>query len=364
MTPALAGYRRVERRTRRRWAADLLGAGELEFRPRWRRSRVRFLGCKVSHADAHAVRERLLADGHSERAGGADVAVVNTCCVTHEARPEVAPGRVPRGARRTPACYVTGCARQPGRAIPSPACRRTSIVVASPQRGHARVSSPGTSARSAASRPTAARPRARVRQDPGRLQLLLQLLRRSRSCAARRAAAAPSAVLRRDPAPSGAGPREVVLTGINLGCFRDRAGRLHARAADPRGGRDRRACAGCVSRRSRSTTSTAELRRGAARDADGRSRHLHVPLQSGDDGVLRAMARPLHGSRPTSPLEPLGGLQPHHRRDRRLSGRGRARVRAHARRRTRGRHHEGARLPVLAAARDCDGRRRTRCRRP
>ena len=46
---------------------------------------VDFLGCKVSHADAQAVRERLLADGHEERGGGADVAVVNTCCVTHEA---------------------------------------------------------------------------------------------------------------------------------------------------------------------------------------------------------------------------------------------------------------------------------------
>ena len=46
---------------------------------------VDFLGCKVSHADAHALRERLLADGHAEHAGGADVAVINTCCVTHEA---------------------------------------------------------------------------------------------------------------------------------------------------------------------------------------------------------------------------------------------------------------------------------------
>ena len=46
---------------------------------------VRFLGCKVSHVDAQEIRERLLADGHSERDGDADVAVVNTCCVTHEA---------------------------------------------------------------------------------------------------------------------------------------------------------------------------------------------------------------------------------------------------------------------------------------
>ena len=45
---------------------------------------VRFLGCKVSHLDAQDVRARLLAEGHTERAVG-DVAIVNTCCVTHEA---------------------------------------------------------------------------------------------------------------------------------------------------------------------------------------------------------------------------------------------------------------------------------------
>ena len=69
---------------------------------------VRFLGCKVSHVDAHDVRERLLADGHAERDGGADVAIVNTCCVTHEAvsksRKEAA--RAARSHRRV---YVTGC---------------------------------------------------------------------------------------------------------------------------------------------------------------------------------------------------------------------------------------------------------------
>jgi len=48
---------------------------------------VEFLGCKVSHVDAHGIRERLLADGHVEVPAGveADVAVVNGCCVTNEA---------------------------------------------------------------------------------------------------------------------------------------------------------------------------------------------------------------------------------------------------------------------------------------
>ena len=58
---------------------------------------VGFLGCKVSHVDAHEIRERLLADGHAESPTAAEVAVVNTCCVTHEA---VAKSRKAAAARR------------------------------------------------------------------------------------------------------------------------------------------------------------------------------------------------------------------------------------------------------------------------
>jgi len=61
---------------------------------------IRFLGCKVSQTDAQEVRERLLADGYLERLPGeADVAVVNTCCVTHEA---VRKSRRSAAFRRTP----------------------------------------------------------------------------------------------------------------------------------------------------------------------------------------------------------------------------------------------------------------------
>src|SRR3954468_1507193 len=68
---------------------------------------VDFLGCKVSHTDAHAVRERLLADGHGECADG-DVAVLNTCCVTNEAvaKSRKQAARLARTHRRG---YVTGC---------------------------------------------------------------------------------------------------------------------------------------------------------------------------------------------------------------------------------------------------------------
>ena len=69
---------------------------------------VRFLGCKVSHTDAQEVRERLLADGHLEQPdGGADVAVVNTCCVTNEAVRKSRQAAA-RAARTHTRVYVTG----------------------------------------------------------------------------------------------------------------------------------------------------------------------------------------------------------------------------------------------------------------
>src|SRR6266404_6987335 len=69
--------------------------------------RVHFLGCKVSHADVHEVREALLRDGHSER-DDADVAVISTCCVTNEAlaKSRKAAARAARTHRRV---YLTGC---------------------------------------------------------------------------------------------------------------------------------------------------------------------------------------------------------------------------------------------------------------
>src|SRR5690242_13952739 len=74
---------------------------------------VRFLGCKVSHVDAHEVRERLLADGHVE-ADDAEIAVVNTCCVTNEAvaksREEAARAARANGRVYGPRCGATHAA--------------------------------------------------------------------------------------------------------------------------------------------------------------------------------------------------------------------------------------------------------------
>jgi threonylcarbamoyladenosine tRNA methylthiotransferase MtaB len=85
------------------------------------------------------------------------------------------------------------------------------------------------------------------------------------------------------------GHREVVLTGINLGCFRDRAKGYDL----PRLVRT----AGATPGLERLRLSSIEINHvsddlvRALRETPTVSRHLHVPLQSGDDGVLRAMRR-------------------------------------------------------------------------
>jgi threonylcarbamoyladenosine tRNA methylthiotransferase MtaB len=85
------------------------------------------------------------------------------------------------------------------------------------------------------------------------------------------------------------GHREVVLTGINLGCYRDRAGGYDL----PRLVRD----AGGTPGLARLRLSSIEVNHvgpalvAALRETPTVGRHLHVPLQSGDDGVLRDMGR-------------------------------------------------------------------------
>jgi threonylcarbamoyladenosine tRNA methylthiotransferase MtaB len=97
------------------------------------------------------------------------------------------------------------------------------------------------------------------------------------------------AVLREISLRVAQGHREVVLTGINLGCYRDRDGGYDL----PRLVRDAGATPGLDRLRLSSIeiNHVSEALIAALRDTQTVSRHLHVPLQSGDDGVLRAMGR-------------------------------------------------------------------------
>jgi len=247
---------------------------------------VRFLGCKVSHVDAHAVRERLLADGHTERGGGADVAVVNTCCVTHEAlsksRKEAA-----RAARTHPRVYVTGCGAN--LAADAFAGLPANVVVVARRSEE----TPGLIAGDvgpigcvqADARLDRVRAFVKV-QDGCSFSCAFCVIPLVRGASRSRSAAAVLAEIKRRVEQ---GHREVVLTGINLGCYRDRAAGYRL----PRLVRE----AGATPGLERLRLSSIEINHvddelaAALRATPTVSRHLHVPLQSGDDGVLRAMGR-------------------------------------------------------------------------
>jgi threonylcarbamoyladenosine tRNA methylthiotransferase MtaB len=100
------------------------------------------------------------------------------------------------------------------------------------------------------------------------------------------------------------GHPEIVLTGVNLGCFRDR----EAGYTLPRLVRE----VGTVPGVERLRLSSIEINHvtpdlvAALRETATVSAHLHVPLQSGDDRVLGAMGRRYTSAQFLAKLEPLG----------------------------------------------------------
>ena len=247
---------------------------------------VQFLGCKVSHLDAEGVRSALLRDGHEEREGSGDVAVVNTCCVTHEALRKSRQAAA-RAARSHARVYVTGCganlagdgfAGLPSNVVvvrrrseDTPAAVAADVGAIGCVRDDARLE----------------RTRAFVKIQDGcsfscRFCVIPLVRGRTRS----RRAGAVLAEIRKRVAQ---GHREVVLTGINLGLFRDREAGYRL----PRIVRE----AGAVPGLARLRLSSIEVNHvdqelvAALHETPAVGRHLHVPLQSGDDGVLSAMGR-------------------------------------------------------------------------
>jgi threonylcarbamoyladenosine tRNA methylthiotransferase MtaB len=247
---------------------------------------VRFLGCKVSHVDAQALRERLIADGHDELDGSADIAVVNTCCVTNEA---VAKSRqaAARAARTHGRVYVTGCgANLRGDAfgtVPD----NVSVVRGTPEETPALVARDVGPIGCVQADSRLDRVRAFVRvQDGCSFSCNFCVIPLVRGASRSRAA---DAVLAEVEKRVRQGHREVVLTGINLGCYRDRgAGYGLARLVRE---------AGAVAGLERLRLSSIEINHvnddlvAALRETPVVSRHLHVPLQSGDDAILEAMGR-------------------------------------------------------------------------
>src|SRR6266571_6632235 len=183
---------------------------------------VEFLGCKVSHADAHAVRERLLADGHEEHLGRAEVAVVNTCCVTHEAlrKSRHAAARAARTHRRV---YVTGCAAHLSADAFAGLPENVVVVAKRSEETAAAVAGDVGAIGCVQAEARLDRVRAFLKvQDGCSFSCNFCVIPLVRGGSRSRSAAAVLAEARRRVEQ---GHREIVLTGINLGCYRDRQAR-------------------------------------------------------------------------------------------------------------------------------------------
>ena len=322
--PRADGWRRLERRVPRR-----LGGGPARI-PAVTTFSVRFLGCKVSHVDAHAVRERLLADGHDERDGGADVAVVNTCCVTHEA---VAKSRkeAARAARTHRRVYVTGCgANLAGEAFAG-LPENVVVVARRSEETPAFVAGDVGAIGCVQADARLDRVRAFVKvQDGCSFSCNFCVIPLVRGASRSRRA---EAVLGRDRPPRRAGPPRGRPHGDQPRLLPRPRRRLRPAAARARGGRDARprAPAALVDR-----DQPRRRRARRARCARRRPRAATSTCRS-SRATTASCARWAAATRSRTylrRLEPLRErVQPHERRHRRLSRRGRARVREHAARR-------------------------------
>jgi len=261
---------------------------------------TRFLGCKVSFADEQAIRERLLADGHSELPGAGDVAVINTCCVTNEA---VAKSRqaAAQAARTHQRGVVTGCGANLSADAFAGLPANVQVIARRSEELADAVSADVGAIGCVQADHRLDRVRAFVRiQDGCSFSCSFCVIPLVRGATRSRSAAAVLDEIRRR---AGQGHQEVVLTGVNLGCFRDRA------AGMTLAGLIR--AAGAIDGLERLRLSSIEVNHvtpdliAAMRETPVVSRHLHVPLQSGDDEVLRAMGRRYTIGQYRSRIEPL-----------------------------------------------------------
>jgi threonylcarbamoyladenosine tRNA methylthiotransferase MtaB len=249
--------------------------------------RVEHLGCKVSHVDAHEVREALLRDGHAERCGeSSEVAVISTCCVTNEALAKSRKAAA-RAARTHARVYVTGCGANLQRDAFAGLAANVTVVAKRSEETASFVAGDVGAIGCVQADVRFDRVRAFVKiQDGCSFACNFCVIPLVRGSSRSRSARAVLSEIRRR---IDQGHREVVLTGINLGCFRDRDAGYDL----PRLVRE----AGSLDGLERLRLSSIEINHvsdalvAALRETPRVSRHLHVPLQSGDDGVLRAMKR-------------------------------------------------------------------------
>lgn len=263
---------------------------------------VKFLGCKVSQADAMLARQALLAAGHVESPEDqAELHVINTCCITSEAEAK-SRHSVRRSLRSAARVYVSGCAVNlnagqfaaidPRVMAFTGTADEVALRMAEGLGGCADVEHDVLARRPAAergARRTSATDRTRgfVKvQDGCDCHCAYCIIPTVRGAARSRPAGAVLEEVRRRVAH---GQPEVVMTGISVGDYRDpeqglELGELMAAAGGVEG----------VERVRLSSVEVIHVRDSllrALRDEPKVCPHLHIPMQSGDDGVLAAMGR-------------------------------------------------------------------------
>jgi threonylcarbamoyladenosine tRNA methylthiotransferase MtaB len=261
---------------------------------------VRFLGCKVSQTDAQALRDRLVRDGHREVEGRGDVAVVNSCCVTNEG---LAKSRqsASRAARTFSRVYVTGCGARLSETAFAGLPENVTVVTGQIEQAVETVAGDVGAIGCVQADARLDRVRAFVKiQDGCSFSCAFCVIPLVRGATRSRSAEAVLGEIRKRVAQ---GHREIVLTGVNLGCFRDRAAG-HTLPSLIR-------AAGAIEGVQRLRLSSIEINHvddelvAALRETPVVGPHLHVPLQSGDDRVLRAMSRRYSVETYLRKLEPL-----------------------------------------------------------
>jgi threonylcarbamoyladenosine tRNA methylthiotransferase MtaB len=265
---------------------------------------VKFLGCKVSQADAMLARSALLAAGHTE-AGEAEAQLhfVNTCCITSEAEAKSRQS-VRRSLASARDVYVSGCAANLNAAQFAAIDPRVRVLVGTAEDAAGELAAmvgacadlehdvglrdaAGARRHLDVGTQRSSRTRGFVKvQDGCGGNCSYCIIPTVRGRARSRSAAAVLAEVRRRVAT---GQPEIVITGISVGDYRD-----------PETGVDLGALMIAVARVEgveRVRLSSVEVIHlsdsliAAMATEPNVCPHLHVPMQSGDDRVLATMGR-------------------------------------------------------------------------
>jgi threonylcarbamoyladenosine tRNA methylthiotransferase MtaB len=250
---------------------------------------VKFLGCKVSQADAMLARRALLAAGHTEAPDAdAELHLINTCCITSEAEGKSRQS-VRRSLRTAQQVYVSGCAANLNATQFSDIDSRVTVLRGTADDVAANLGGCADLEHDVLARTleTATRTRGFVKvQDGCDCHCAYCIIPTVRGGARSRPASAVLAEVRRRVEQ---GQPEMVMTGISVGDYRDperglELGELMTEVAQVDG----------VERVRLSSVEVIHVKDSLLEALAGEPKlcpHLHIPMQSGDDAVLRDMGR-------------------------------------------------------------------------